>query len=238
MYVNRTQLPAKKFLQRLNEPMEESTSREKILKKVRDALIEKTEAPFPVIDTESSVFTEMTDTPDVVFAEALVNAGGKFVYCESQDDFLSTLQSFILEKDWPLIWCLDPLLQKILRDGGIPFESTIERFTEAKIGITRCECLIARHGTVMASSRLSPGRKIIAFPEIHLVAATTSQLVPDIKSGIRLIRKKYGDDFPSLITLITGPSRTADIEKTLVMGAHGPKELYIFLIDDTAAPAE
>lgn len=37
---------------------------------------------------------------------------------------------------------------------------------------------------------------------------------------------------PSMVTLITGPSRTADIEKTLVMGAHGPKELYVFLLED------
>jgi L-lactate dehydrogenase complex protein LldG len=218
--------------------MEESTSREKVLKKVRDALIEKTGVPYPVVDMESPVFREMTESPDVVFAEALVNAGGKFVYCESQDEFLGVLQSFILDKDWPLIWCLDPLLQQILKEGGIPFESAVDRFNEARIGITRCECLIARHGTVMVSSKLSPGRKIISYPEIHIVAATASQLVPDIKSGIQVIRKKYGEDFPSLVTLITGPSRTADIEKTLVMGAHGPKELYIFLIDDTVAPGE
>lgn len=218
--------------------MEESTSREKVLKKVRDALIEKTEAPFPVVDMESPVFREMEDTLDVTFAEALVEAGGKFIYCENQDEFISILQSFTLEKDWPLIWCLDSLLQQILHAGGIPFGSSAEHFNEARVGITRCECLIARHGSVMVSSRLSPGRKIIAYPEIHLVAATASQLVPDIKKGLQLIRKKYGEDLPSLVTLITGPSRTADIEKTLVMGAHGPKELYIFLIDDTVAPIE
>ena len=218
--------------------MEESTSREKVLKKVRDALIEKTEAPYPVIDMDSPVFPELTETLDVVFAEALVNAGGKFVYCESQDEFITILQSFILEKDWPLLWCLDPLLQQILKASGIPFESNPELFEEARLGITRCECLVARHGSVMASSRMSPGRKIIAYPEIHLVVATASQLVPDIKRGIQLLRRKYGEEFPSLVSLITGPSRTADIEKTLVMGAHGPKELYIFLIDDSTGPTE
>jgi len=45
-------------------------------------------------------------------------------------------------------------------------------------------------------------------------------------------KEKYGGNFPSQMTVITGPSRTADIEKTLVMGAHGPKELYVFMIDD------
>jgi L-lactate dehydrogenase complex protein LldG len=46
------------------------------------------------------------------------------------------------------------------------------------------------------------------------------------------MRKKYLASLPSMMTLITGPSRTADIEKTLVMGAHGPRELYVFLLED------
>jgi L-lactate dehydrogenase complex protein LldG len=216
--------------------MEESTSREKVLKKVRDALIEKTEPPFPVIDTESTVYQDITGPLDVAFAEALVRASGKFVYCESQDEFLGTLQSFILEKNWPLLYCPDPLLQQILKQGGIPFEGSAALLNDAQIGITRCEFLIARTGTVMLSSRLNPGRKIMAWPEIHLVAGTSSQLVPDLKQALQGIKKKYQEDFPSLVTLVTGPSRTADIEKTLVMGAHGPKELYVFLIDDSAAP--
>jgi L-lactate dehydrogenase complex protein LldG len=214
--------------------MEESTSREKILKNIRDALIEKTEPPFPIVDMESEVYEEMTEPLDITFAEEFVKAAGKFVFCESEDEFISILQSFILDKNWPLLYCSDPLLQKILKQGGIPYQCEPEAITEAGIGITRCECFVARLGSVMVSSRLSPGRKIIAFPEIHLVVGTTSQLVPDVKQAIQYLRKKYNDNYPSLVSFITGPSRTADIEKTLVMGAHGPRELYVFLIDDSA----
>jgi len=214
--------------------MEESTSREKILKKVRDALIEKTEAPYPIIDQESSVYREMTDTPDVTFAEELVKLGGKFVYCESEDEFTGTLRSFILEKDWGVLFCQDITLHGILRDAGIPFESNSEALGEARIGITRCEYLVARLGTVVVTSRLNPGRKIVVYPETHLVVGYTSQLVPDLKQALAGIRSKYRDNYPSMVSLISGPSRTADIEKTLVMGAHGPRELYVFLIDDTA----
>ena len=214
--------------------MEESTSREKILKKIRNGLIEKTEPPYPVLDQESSVYTEVPEPLDVTFAQELVKVSGKFVYCENNDDFISTLQSFILEKEWPVLFCFDPVLQDFLRKGGIPFDSTVSNITEAKIGITRCEYLIARLGTVMVSSRLSPGRKINVFPEIHLVVGYSSQLVPDLKQAFHHIRKKYQDHYPSMISLITGPSRTADIEKTLVMGAHGPKELYVFMIENNA----
>ena len=212
--------------------MEESTSKEKVLKKIRDALIEKTEPPYPIIDMDAPVYVPMTESLDVTFAEALVNVSGKFAYCESEDDFATFLQSFILEKDWPVMFCYDEKLQRLLKEAGIPFESDPEKITEMKLGITRCEYLIARLGTVMVSSNVSPGRIMTVFPEIHVVVAWASQLVPDLKDALRKIRKKYGDVFPSLISLVTGPSRTADIEKTLVLGAHGPKELYIFLIED------
>ena len=212
--------------------MEESTSKEKVLKKIRDALIEKTEAPFPLIDTDTSVYQPMEEPLDVTFAQELLKVSGKFVYCESDDEFLSVLQAFILEKDWPVLFCYDEKIQRLLKQGGIPYESSPDRFNEMQIGITRCEYLVARLGTVMVSSRVSPGRRMNVFPEIHLILATTSQLVPDLKQALQNIRKKYGEDFPSMISLITGPSRTADIEKTLVMGAHGPKELYVFLLED------
>lgn len=211
--------------------MEESTSREKILKRIRDALIEKNDLPYPILDTESNLFPDFPETLDVSFAQALVEVSGKFIYCESEDDFLGTLKSFILELDWPLLYCLDPVLQTTLKGAGIPFGSDPGKLTEARIGITRCESLIARFGSVMVSSRMNPGRKIMVYPDVHLVVGYTSQLVPDLKDAYKMIRRKYGSDPPSMVTLITGPSRTADIEKTLILGAHGPCELYVFLLE-------
>jgi L-lactate dehydrogenase complex protein LldG len=53
-----------------------------------------------------------------------------------------------------------------------------------------------------------------------------------VKDALQLIKSRYNDSLPSLISFATGPSRTADIEKTLVVGVHGPKEVYCFLIDE------
>lgn len=216
--------------------MEESTSREKILKKVRDALIEQTDLPYPLLETDNSVYQPMVNPLDVTFAQELLKVEGKFVFCDDEEEFLSGLQGFILEKEWPVLYCFDPILQALLKRGGIPFEGNPEHISDAKLGITRCESLIARLGSIMVSSKTSPGRQLSVFPEIHLVVAYPSQLVVDLKQAFQHIRKKYGSENPSMISIITGPSRTADIEKTLVMGAHGPKELYVFLIDNEPIP--
>jgi L-lactate dehydrogenase complex protein LldG len=56
--------------------------------------------------------------------------------------------------------------------------------------------------------------------------------VYDVKDGLTGLKEKYRQSLPSLISFATGPSRTADIEKTLVVGVHGPKEVYCFVVDD------
>jgi L-lactate dehydrogenase complex protein LldG len=56
--------------------------------------------------------------------------------------------------------------------------------------------------------------------------------VPDLQDALKSIRIKYKDDLPSMVSLMTGPSKTADIEKTMVMGAHGPKSLFLFLLEE------
>jgi len=72
------------------------------------------------------------------------------------------------------------------------------------------------------------------YAPIHICIAYTSQLVYDLKDAIQSIKDKYGNHMPSLITFASGPSRTADIEKTLVTGVHGPKEVYLFLVESAA----
>jgi L-lactate dehydrogenase complex protein LldG len=75
------------------------------------------------------------------------------------------------------------------------------------------------------------GRRLSIYPPVHIVFAYASQIVLDLKDAFKIIKNKYGNQLPSMLTTVTGPSRTADIEKTLVMGAHGPKELFVFLLE-------
>jgi L-lactate dehydrogenase complex protein LldG len=70
------------------------------------------------------------------------------------------------------------------------------------------------------------------YAPIHICIAKTSQLVYDIDDALQQMKLRYGNDLPTLMSFATGPSRTADIEKTLVVGVHGPKEVFCFLIDE------
>ncbi len=212
--------------------MNQATSREKILKRIRNALINKPLALNEEVDWDSIVFTEMTDQLDVTFAQELTKVSGKFIYCEDREEFRRSVQLLIQDNAWKEIFCLDTEIQSILQNADVYLQSHQEKFLSMKAGITRCEFLVARLGSVMVSSAQASGRRMNAFPEIHLVLAYSSQIVHDIQDALKGMKEKYAENFPSMISLITGPSRTADIEKTLVMGAHGPKELYVFVIED------
>jgi L-lactate dehydrogenase complex protein LldG len=212
--------------------MEESTTKEKILKKVRNALISKRENPFQDIDFKSPVFNEITEVAEIEFATNLNKNGGTFVYCENEMDFVENIKYLANQREWESFYSLDEKIISILQNNGVNIESSKEKFNLQTAGITRCDFLIGRFGSVMVSSGLSSGRKMFIFPEVHIVFAYTSQVVVELKDALIAIKKKYSDRLPSQITVISGPSRTADIEKTLVVGAHGPKELIVFVIDD------
>jgi L-lactate dehydrogenase complex protein LldG len=212
--------------------MEESTSREKILKNIRNALISKQENPFQNIRFGSSVYKKIEDALDITFATEFTKVAGKFVYCDSRKDFLQKLKMLMNENFWGTVFCKDQKIQAMLAKAEISFQFEEKDFEHLKVGITPCEYLVARLGSIVISSKSDTGRRLNFFPEIHIVMAYTSQLVPDIKDAIAGLEETHGDEYPSMMTVITGPSRTADIEKTLVMGAHGPKDVYVFLIDD------
>ena len=90
---------------------------------------------------------------------------------------------------------------------------------------------MARTGSLLLSSGQASGRTVSVYAPVHICIAYTDQLVYDIADGIDSLIDKYRLNLPSLISLASGPSRTADIEKTLVVGVHGPKEVFCFLLD-------
>jgi L-lactate dehydrogenase complex protein LldG len=206
--------------------------REQILAKIRKALAQPAEKSLRKPDFSASVYHAVEENDlAVLFAQNLVKSGAKFSFCIDEKEFIREL-SPVLEKYFAGEICVeDPHLQEVLKIADLPFSSGRHALMDAKVGITTCEALVARTGSVLVSSRQAGGRALSVFPEVHIVVAFTSQLVYDIHDAFALMHKRYNQQLPSMFSLITGPSRTADIEKTLVLGAHGPMALYVFLIE-------
>ena len=211
-----------------------TTAKEQMLKKIRHALLQKRDHPYPNFE-EAALHAEATEPVDVLFAQRLTAVAGHFIYCEDEVSFIEGLLMLAEKEKLRRMYAWEPDVKQLLDRYGFPYFQTEKDFGEAEAGITACEALIARSGSVLVSNGGAAGRRLSVYPHIHVVVAYASQLVMDIKDGLDLVKEWYGDHLPSLISVVTGPSRTADIEKTLVLGAHGPKNLYVFLLEDRLA---
>jgi len=202
-----------------------------MLKSIRKGLIEKKENPYPELDP-TPLYFPTEESLDLVFATEFNKVKGEFIYCEDLGSFAKNYESLIQEYNWKDIRVWDTEIQEILNKYNIPYNSGSEDLESADIGFTLCEALLARNGSILMSSGLKSGRGLLILPPVHMVLAYQNQLVMDLKDGFGLLRNKYMNGIPSSVVCITGPSRTADIEKTLVLGAHGPKRLIVFFIDE------
>ncbi len=97
------------------------------------------------------------------------------------------------------------------------------------VAVTPCLALIADTGTAVVSARLSGGRRNGLVDPVHVIEARAGQLVPDLAAALVAIGPELGA--ASAVTLVTGPSRTADIEQTLIRGVHGPHEVHVVFVE-------
>lgn len=202
------------------------------IKAVRNSQEDRVKTSFPKYRHESSQYlNEIEDLAEMEFARNLVKVKGKFVYCANQKELILALRIMYHEEQWERIFCMEPAIREWTDRAGIPYTSDQDSVKDTEAAITGCEFLVARTGSVLVSSSQGSGRRIFGHAPVHIVIGRTTQLVNEIGDALSGIKGKYGE-MPSQISLITGPSRTADIEKTLVLGAHGPRNLYVFLLND------
>ncbi len=201
--------------------MKESSSKENILKKIRQALSHPVPVPFPKSEGNNSVFLPQTDDLEIQFAEEFTKLLGKFAFCINEADLSKQLQELFIEKKWGNIYCNEEKLFHVISHSAL-YQVDKPMLADCDASITTCEYLIARTGTIVMSTAQT-GRSISVYAPVHICIAYTNQLVYDIKEALQLLKEKYNGSIPSSVTFATGPSRTADIEKTLVVGVHGQK---------------
>jgi L-lactate dehydrogenase complex protein LldG len=207
--------------------MSQSPSKNNILKKIRMALANPTPLPFPKSEGNEFLFQPAAQDLVVEFAEQFSSLQGKFVFCIDEEELNQQIQKLFYQNQWTKLYCTEEKWRNL-----IPPPLVHDDIESCEAAITSCELLVARTGSMVLAS-VHQGRIPSVYAPIHVCIAFTSQLVYDIKDGMEMLKNKYRGFLPSMISFATGPSRTADIEKTLVVGVHGPKEVYCFVVDDS-----
>ena len=222
------------------------TNREMILGRIREAL--KIPASHPTFDSEEQLAPsisfqkwlppvgETLEEKIELFRQNAEDLRAEFRVCTNMNEAIEAVQKLAADNGWEKIgWHHGELtdavaqqlnLEKVQTDNGYD----VKDLEKSDAGLTECEALIAQTGSVLVSANSAGGRALSVLPPHHIVLARQNQVVPDLPVALQRVQKKFKDKFPSFLSFITGPSRTGDIERILVLGAHGPKKLTILLL--------
>lgn len=207
-----------------------NTAKNNILGRIKKALEKPVPLPFPQLDKSEELYPAPQDDLTVIFAEHFTSLMGKFQFCMNEQELVQQFIQIAAQQNWAHIYCVEPAIKEMFSRNG--FEHFTDKgLADADVAITTCEYLVARTGSMVLSSAKEEGRTASVYAPVHVCIASTDQVVYDVGDALELMKQKYGLQLPSMISFATGPSRTADIEKTLVVGVHGPKEVYCFLAD-------
>jgi L-lactate dehydrogenase complex protein LldG len=228
-----------------------STSREKIIARIGEALASPAPRHHESVETEARRGGATAD-----FREWLPRAGtsdeeqralfkrqcallrAEVVECDDSAAAAAHLLERARNNHWkriayhsgkliePLIGSLSSSLETVSVSGGYQ-KGALE---QCDAGVTECESLVAQTGSICVTAGSSGGRALSVLPPEHIVIASWRQLVPDLSAAFEHLAAKYQHGYPSFVSFISGPSRTGDIERILVLGAHGPRKLTICLL--------
>ncbi|HLK65594.1 MAG TPA: lactate utilization protein [Bryobacteraceae bacterium] len=160
--------------------------------------------------------------------------------CASRQDALDFVLDFLqAEKvaDAPqssAVWCAGSLLEGVDHQTlshavpGLTFQVTRESAEAAKIGVSQVEWAISATGTLVTDAAPVERRLVSTLPTIHVAILPTAGIQPDMASVLARFNTRHS----GYISMITGPSRTADIERVLTIGVHGPARLIILFVDE------
>jgi L-lactate dehydrogenase complex protein LldG len=137
------------------------------------------------------------------------------------------------------VWADDPMIgpdERKQLEGSVPglkFDVTRELAAAAKVGISQMDWALANTGTLVQSAGEVDKRLVSTLPLLHIALVSTAALLPDLAAVLTRVDPRKS----AYLSFITGPSRTADIERVLTIGVHGPERLIIVLVDNLEVAA-
>lgn len=212
-----------------------TTNKEQILALLRNAVIEKPEAMFKDIDLQTDTWKPIReeDGNAITFVQRFKDMGGIFIYLENEAELGECLKQLAPQNGWGALWCTSPEMQALLEKYKVDFViDEPSRNNNPKIAsIIPCDYLIAQTGSIIITDGRAGSRKSYTDADILLVMARTDQIVAGLKEALQRLNKQIGKD-ASQAVILTGTSRSYDIEQEIVQGVFGPRQIAVFLVDE------
>ncbi|WP_126443935.1 LutC/YkgG family protein [Sulfuricystis multivorans] len=191
---------------------------------IEAALAMKAQGPRPAMPSQKSALVERLVEKSLGFSSTVERIG-------TYNDAPAAVARYLAGLDLPLRAVVWPQLAHLDWSGaGLTVEArgAVDR---DPVGITGCFCAIAETGTLMLCGGPESPASVSLLPETHIALVPASRIVAGMEEGFALARAELGQ-LPRAINFVSGPSRTGDIEQTIVLGAHGPYRVHLVVVEN------
>lgn len=197
-------------------------------------VVEETQTTQPIHAEEAAERTDL----DIQFASALIEKGGKFIYCESISDVVAELKIMAQDMGWAHVFCWeneikDAFCENDFQKGAIGF--TLENSSAA---ICLCETLVADAGNLILNPKQASRRRLPVFPRTQIFLADTTRLAADLNKAIDIFNLRNRGELPSVLDLTDNVKGHYYHDGNLVLKAEGTADIYVFLIDEKIKPSQ
>ena len=201
-----------------------------MLQKLLDKIRKNNLAKLPTVNKpkDADIYNIPNESLDVLFKDELEKVGGQVFICKNEQDLLVNLSQLFDQKKWQVPVTFSQEVAQVLDKAQINYFNDYEHFKNLDVGLNTCEALVAWTGSIIVSSAQRGGRQINVYAPELVILAHKEQIYKTLDEALDFVINKYKQK-PSQISVITGPSKTADIEKTLVYGMHGARKVYVFI---------
>jgi len=202
-----------------------------------ESITEK-EIGLRTVEVSAPVYTMPTESDlDIRFATKFVEAGGKFIFCESVKEAIEGMQLLKQENNWRHIFCWENEIKDAFGDtnfqkGAIGF--TIENSDAA---VSLCETLVADDGTIILNPKQASRRRLSCFPKTHIILTDVAHLKATEMDGLEKFYQLHKGELPSIVKLGSCNNGHFYDKQRLILNAEGPEDVYVFLVDQIIPPS-
>jgi L-lactate dehydrogenase complex protein LldG len=205
----------------LNRPAADTASARTAIDAI---LATRAQGPRPAMPTEKSALAARFRDKSTAQSSTLDSV-------VDMDAAPAAVARYLQELQLPMRAAVWPSLEELpWQSAGIAAEARGAREGDL-VGITGCFCAVAETGTLMLCSAPDHPATVSLLPETHIALVSASRIVAAMEDAWALARTELGG-LPRAVNFISGPSRTGDIEQTIVLGAHGPYRVHLIVVED------
>jgi len=191
---------------------------------IETTLAAREQGPRPAVDTQKSALAGRLIEKSLAYSSTVDQVATRAEVPAAVARYLAGLNLPMKAVVWPDLARLD------WSTSGVAVEARGAQDADL-VGITGCFCAVAETGTLMLCGSAAAPATVSLLPETHIAIVSASRIVAGMEEGFALARTELGQ-LPRAINFISGPSRTGDIEQTIVLGAHGPYRVHLILVSD------